>query len=127
LINLPSGCELKDITKIIWGGKVKSIELLSHKDKAIIKFLLPESATTYMQNYSEKYSNGIPWPSKRVELPTGMDLTINASNVTRCVRINRLKDHHTQGVLRRAAMEDKRDLEDVLIGRDATTRVSLTP
>lgn len=113
------------------------MDLYPEKNMAIVKFLLPEDAAKYFNSvYNGETSRGIPWPgqperliglgrSRKDERPNEMQRAMADSMVSRCVRINNLTDSHTERFLRRTCLQDGRILENLIIGKDGSTMVSI--
>lgn len=136
-MNLPPGCELKDVTKVVWGGKVHSINLDSRQGTAIVKFLLPEYASKYFNAVRAEHPDGIPWPadtsrlidvrrSRKADDSNVTDVFNAGSMVTRCVSVTNLQSKHTDTFVRQVASEGGRLLEHLVLGQDANSGVSRT-
>ena len=133
LSNLPSDTNIKDISKIVWGGKVLAFSYESGQDYCSFIFLLPEAC----QAYYDATRKGIAWPSEpgriikvdrsiRADPLDNFQRSLAHSEVTRCVRLLGVPEGLSQDVLRKFVQDKGRKPETLLIGRDLSTGVSLS-
>jgi hypothetical protein len=123
---------VKQITQVIWGGKVMSIHYLPGENWCSVLFLSPEGC----QAYYDSTRNGVRFPessnivqverSVQPEPLNDFQRRLLASDVTRCVRLVGIPIGISSSVILKFAEEGGRQLENLLIGKDGATGVSIS-
>jgi hypothetical protein len=130
LTNLPNDCTLKEISRLVWGGKVLSLNFTPGSNFCSVLFLTIEGC----DKYYEDTEGGIVWPedknreiqvlrSTKADPPSDYQISLVENSVTRVIRLIGLPKS-LDGTVTETAEKQNLIVENMIVGRDGTSGVS---